>query len=52
VRGGKVYAVNARAYFARPGLRLAEGAELLAHLLRPALFPWRGPADAFFRVQA
>jgi iron complex transport system substrate-binding protein len=50
VRRGKVFAVDAGAYFARPGLRLADGAELLAHLLHPDRFPWRGPADAFFPV--
>ena len=35
-----VYAVDANAYFARPGPRLAEGVELLAHLLHPDRFAW------------
>lgn len=35
-----VYAVDANAYFARPGPRLAEGIELLAHLLHPDRFAW------------
>src|SRR5438132_1502643 len=35
-----VYAVDANAYFARPGPRVAEGVELLAHLFHPELFPW------------
>jgi len=35
-----VYAVDANAYFARPGPRVAEGVELLAHLLHPDLVPW------------
>jgi iron complex transport system substrate-binding protein len=35
-----VYAVDANAYFARPGPRVVEGVELLAHLFHPKLFPW------------
>ncbi len=51
VREGKVFAVNANAYFAKPGLRLAEGVELLAHLIHPELFSWSGPGDAFRRAK-
>jgi len=47
VRDGRVYAVDANSYFARPGPRVVEGTELLAHLLHPELFEWRGPAGAF-----
>ena len=47
VRDGRVYAVDANSYFARPGPRVVEGTELLAHLVHPELFEWRGPADAF-----
>jgi iron complex transport system substrate-binding protein len=47
VRDGQVYAVDANSYFARPGPRVVEGTELLAHLLHPELFDWRGPANAF-----
>jgi iron complex transport system substrate-binding protein len=35
-----VYAVDANAYFARPGPRIVEGVELLAHLFHPDLVPW------------
>lgn len=35
-----VYAVDANAYFARPGPRVAEGIELLAHIFHPQLFAW------------
>ena len=35
-----VYAVDATAYFARPGPRVVEGVELLAHLFHPDLVPW------------
>ncbi len=48
VKAGRVYAVDANAYFARPGPRVVEGAELLAHLIHPELFDWRGPKSAFF----
>jgi iron complex transport system substrate-binding protein len=49
VQSGRVYAVDANAYFARPGPRVITGIELLAHLLHPDLVAWRGPADAFCR---
>ena len=50
VRNGRVFCVDANAYFARPGPRVVEGIELLAHILHPDLFDWNGPADAFRRV--
>jgi len=34
-REGKVFAVDANAYFSRPGPRLVDGVEVLAHLLHP-----------------
>ena len=36
-----MYAVDANAYYARPGPRVAEGVELLGHLFHPDLVPWR-----------
>jgi iron complex transport system substrate-binding protein len=36
----EVYAVDANSYFARPGPRVAEGVELLAHLFHPDKFAW------------
>jgi iron complex transport system substrate-binding protein len=48
-RQGRVFAVDANAYFARPGPRVVDGAELLAHLLHPDRFGWHGP-DAFRRL--
>lgn len=47
VRNQRVYAVDANSYFARPGPRVIEGTELLAHLINPELFDWNGPDDAF-----
>jgi iron complex transport system substrate-binding protein len=37
--GARVYAVDAAAYFSRPGSRLVDGVELLGHLLHPELVP-------------
>src|ERR1700693_2511965 len=51
VRHDRVFAVDANAYFARPGPRVVDGVELLAHLLHPDLCPWHGPADTFFPVR-
>jgi iron complex transport system substrate-binding protein len=50
VRSGRLYAVNANAYFARPGPRVVDGTGLLAHLIHPDLFEWTGPAGAFERL--
>ena len=50
VRNNRVFAVNANAYFARPGPRVVDGVELLAHLIHPELFDWNGPASAFRAV--
>ena len=51
VRQGRVYAVDANSYFARPGPRVVEGTELLAHLIHPDLFPWAGPRQAYRRLE-
>jgi iron complex transport system substrate-binding protein len=40
VPDAEVYAVDANAYFARPGPRVVEGVELLAHLFHPDLVSW------------
>jgi iron complex transport system substrate-binding protein len=41
--GARIYAVDANAYFARPGPRYAEGVELLAHLFHPDRVSWSQP---------
>ena len=51
VRDGRVYAVDANSYFARPGPRVVDGTELLAHLIHPDLFAWPGPNTAFRRLE-
>jgi iron complex transport system substrate-binding protein len=44
---GEVVAVDAAAYFSRPGPRIVDGLELLAHIIHPELFPEApGPALA------
>lgn len=50
VRNHRVYAVDANSYFARPGPRVVEGTEILAHLLHPELFDWTGADDAFRQI--
>jgi iron complex transport system substrate-binding protein len=50
VRNGRVFAVDANAYFARPGPRVVEGVELLAHLIHPEIFEWSGSPDAFQKI--
>jgi len=52
VREGRVYAVDANSYFARPGPRVVDGTELLAHLIHPELFPWKGSARAYQRLES
>jgi iron complex transport system substrate-binding protein len=50
VRQGAVYAVDASSYFARPGPRIVDGVELLAHLIHPELFDWKGPSTAYQKI--
>ncbi len=45
VGAGEVVAVDAAAYFSRPGPRIIDGLELLAHILHPEQFP-EPPAGA------
>jgi iron complex transport system substrate-binding protein len=46
----RVFAVDANAYFARPGPRVVDGVELLAHLIHPELWDWRGNQNAFRQI--
>ena len=52
VRDDRVYAVDANSYFARPGPRVVDGTELLAHLIHPELFHWEGSPEAFRRIES
>jgi iron complex transport system substrate-binding protein len=51
VRSGRLYAVDAGAFFSRSGPRLVDGLELLAQIIQPELFPWTVPAEIAVRVQ-
>jgi len=44
------FAVDANAYFARPGPRVAEGVELLAHLFHPQRCEWTGPGQPWKQI--
>jgi iron complex transport system substrate-binding protein len=50
VRDGRVYAVDANSYFARPGPRVVDGTELMAHLIHPDVFTWEGSTKAYQRL--
>jgi iron complex transport system substrate-binding protein len=50
VRNGRVYAVDANSFFARPGPRVVSGTELLAHLIHPNAFGWDGQVDAYRKI--
>lgn len=39
VRSGRVYVVDGNAYFSRPGPRLVDSLEILAHALHPHFHP-------------
>jgi iron complex transport system substrate-binding protein len=47
IRDRRVFAVDANSYFSRPGPRLADGIELLAHLFHPQIVPLSVPSEAF-----
>ena len=50
ITDAEVYAVDANAYFARPGPRVAEGVELLAHLFHPDRFAWPHEDQPWARI--
>ena len=51
VRSGRVFAVDANSYFARPGPRIVDGTELLAHLIHPEVVSWDAPSKAYHRLE-
>ena len=50
VRHDRVYVTDGSAYFSRPGPRVVDGLEILAHVLHPAQFPARYPASVLAHV--
>jgi iron complex transport system substrate-binding protein len=51
VRNGRVYAVNGSSYFSRPGPRLVDSLEILAHTLHPDIHPLPAGLPAARRVE-
>jgi iron complex transport system substrate-binding protein len=49
-RERKICAVDANGYFSRPGPRLSDGVEILAHLFHPNLFSGELPAAAYTKL--
>lgn len=49
-RNGRVYATNGSAYFSRPGPRIVESLEILAHLVQPEIFAAPGLERAFASI--
>ncbi len=47
VRAGRVFATDGSSYFSRPGPRIVDSLEVLAHLIHPELFPPPPMAGAF-----
>lgn len=50
IRDKRAFAVDANSYFSRPGPRLADGVELLAHLFHPQIVPLNVPEEAFQKL--
>lgn len=51
VRNNRVYATNGSDYFSRPGPRIIDSLEILAHLVHPELFDAPKLVDAFSAVE-
>ena len=50
VRDGRVFAVDASAYFSRPGPRVVDGIEVLAELFDPIAFDGMSPPESWVKV--
>jgi iron complex transport system substrate-binding protein len=50
IRNHRIFAVDANSHFSRPGPRLADGLQLLAHLFNPSQFHSSLPADAYVKL--
>jgi iron complex transport system substrate-binding protein len=50
LREDRIYAVDANSYFSRPGPRLADGVQLLAHIFHTGLFALHSPGGAFEKL--
>lgn len=52
LQNGRVYATDGSHFFSRPGPRIVESLEILAHLIHPELFPPPGLKQAFKAITA
>ncbi len=50
VRTGNVYVMDGNAYFNRPGPRLVDSLEILAHVLHPRVYPLPSTAEPVVRI--
>lgn len=50
VKADRVFAVNGHAFFSRPGPRLVDGLEILAHIIHPEVFPLQPSFDTLQRI--
>lgn len=50
VRENRVFALDANGHFSRPGPRLADGVEILAHLLHPEIVPVTNHASSVLQL--
>jgi iron complex transport system substrate-binding protein len=50
VKAGRIFAVNAHAFFSRPAPRLVDGLDILAHIIHPEFFPMQQSPDALQRI--
>jgi iron complex transport system substrate-binding protein len=51
IQTGRVYATDSAAYFARPGPRIVDSLEILAHMIHPQMFP-PARSQAFRRISS
>ena len=50
IRDHQIFAVDANSYFSRPGPRLADGLQLLAHLIHPELCGCELPQNVYQKL--
>ena len=50
-RSARIFATDGSSYFSRPGPRIVDSLEILAHLIHPELFPPPQDAEAFSRLE-
>lgn len=49
-KAGRIFATDGSAYFSRPGPRIVDSLEILAHLIHPEVFPPPALSDSFSSV--